>query len=207
MIVVVGLLCLATLMSLGFYAWLIESPDFSQFTKPFTKYWVNSINFAFYSAVWTLVFKQWQTAYELEYLFRYDCAKRARRNAAIYTAVNIVGYGLGTIAFFTPFVESSERMSEQMKFFVSFCLSFFLSFLYAVCFFVSAVRRMNWHVKQIPLLKRAEKTYQTIMALFFGATVSVVVTSIFSVALSLKGELTKTVVILNFCLSLFALLL
>lgn len=162
---------------------------------------------AFYCAIWTLVFKQWQTAYELEYLFRFEDITIERKNLAIYILVNICGYGLGLSTFFAPLLLNSESMNQTVKYFVSLCLSSLPGFVYVVIFFVSSVRMMDWHVKQIPLLKRAEKVYVTTMALFFGMMGSVIVTSTIFVVLQVNNSLTNTIVILDFCLSLFALLM
>lgn len=93
-----------------------------------------------YFACWTLCFKYWQTAYEINFLFRLKTEQLVQHHKRIYIAVNVFGYGLNSLPIIMKTVCTNDANFWWM-------LLAYVGELYIIGFFIGAVRRIRTVMK------------------------------------------------------------
>lgn len=113
--------------------------------------------------IWTLAFKYWQTAYEINFLFRMKTEALVKTQRRIYWTSNIVGYSINSL----PIIAYSfcmYNLDPAAGF--SMLLLAYGGQIYILCFLIDAMRRMDKIVKQMPILKKSEGMFLTAVFLF-----------------------------------------
>jgi hypothetical protein len=129
----------------------------------FANFLINTGYMSWQLGMWLLCFKNWQTAFEMDFLFCFFDEARMRAHNKIYIAMHAV--------IITLVVTSTAITTvAAIKFWVDLsiigntlsCLGVTL----ILCVFVDSIRRMQIIVKRIPILKKSERFFYTLISMY-----------------------------------------
>jgi hypothetical protein len=133
-----------------------------------TGYWAWSFG------IWILGFKNWQTAFEMDYLFYMVDSRRTERHRKIYLAMNTVILSLviasAVLDSINSFLWKNLKLNLNTKIVLFWLVNLFqiLFVIGIVAMFLDSIRRMNTIIKRIPILKKSEKMMTVLMSLYIS---------------------------------------
>ena len=107
-----------------------------------------------YCAIWAFVFKYWQTAYELKWLFRFEDARD--KNSKLYLSLNALGYTLNVLPMTTYWLAFYLELGALTTWAV---FGILVGCFYSLLFFSVALQKMSRIVKHTPGLKTNERFF------------------------------------------------
>lgn len=177
MIGVMSMFCVCVVVNSAYVALLLRMESYLDY--------YNELGFALYlgcvaasfflAATWTLSFKNWQTAYEIDYLFRAENPVMTKRKKRLYLCYNITGYFLSFAPYFIETTLTVFRPGVYDVWNIVWSNLEYVAYVYVTAFYIVALRRIRKHVARIPVLKQSEQYFIWTATSFVIMTVLVTV--------------------------------
>lgn len=113
--------------------------------------------------MWLLCFKNWQTAFEMDFIFRFVDEARMRAHNKIYMAMHAV---ILTIVVSSTVISTVATIKFWVQISIIGSILSYLGVTLILCLFVDSMRRMQIIIRRIPILKKSEKFFYTLISMY-----------------------------------------
>ena len=120
---------------------------------------LNSSFFVWSVGFWLFCFKNWQTAFELKYLFMMSDEQRTIRHFVLYFAIHALVIGFLATGYLLTSIGGAKSTLDTSLLKLGYYFSY-AGEIFTCVFFVDTLRRMDAVIKLIPGLKKSEYVWK-----------------------------------------------